>query len=63
MSEQWAYVSVKVHQDDVPAALAEARALAVEKIGNDIELYEKNWTPGWLCTSWRRWESDPIPPT
>lgn len=64
MPTTWAYVSVKVKDDDVPGAVKDAKAKAAEKLGSDnIDLYEKTWaSPNELCTCWRLWTPDPPPP-
>lgn len=61
MADQWAYITVKVNKDDVPAAMKEAKSQAVAQLGASVEFYEKSWTPGWLCTAWRLRVPD-IPP-
>ncbi len=62
MADAWAYVSVKVDGDDVPSALKEARAQAIEKLGaKNVELYERTWSAGELCTVWRLSLPDPPP--
>lgn len=61
MPEYFAYVTEKVTQDDVASAIEEARVKAVQQLGsNDIHLYEKSWTPNWICTTWRRCVPDPV---
>jgi hypothetical protein len=63
MPVSWAYVSVKVSDDDVESALKEARDKAIDKLGSkEVELYEKSWaSPEYLCTTWRLWVPDPPP--
>ena len=63
MADQWAYVSTKISGDDVESALKEAKEKAIDKLGSkEIELFEKSWTPDWLCTTWRLQVPDPPPP-
>ena len=54
MAEQWTYASAKGDDDNVVAALAEAKAKAIEKPGSaDVQLYEFSWTSKEVCTKWR----------
>ena len=64
MPTDWAYVSVKVSDDDVASAVKEAKDKAIDKLGSkEIELYEKAWgTPDYLCTIWRLVTPDPPQP-
>ena len=62
MPTEWAYVSTEVADDDVASSIEEARLAAARKLGSrNIELYEKSWGPGWLCTTWRLVTPDPPP--
>lgn len=61
MADEFLYITEKVTQDDVAAAIESARKKAIAKLGQSAELYEKNWTPNWLCTTWRLKTADPVP--
>ena len=59
------YVSHKVGDDDVEAAVAEARKVAAKKLGCDdpdwLKIIDCNWVvPDWVCTRWM-WVVNPPP--
>lgn len=64
MSVAWAYVSEKLKSDDdVQEAIARCKTKAIAKLGTpDIELYEFDWTPDYVCTRWRLVTPDQPPP-
>ena len=64
MPTTWAYISGNVVQDDVPAALAEAKTAAQTQLGSlHVELYSYTWgQPNHIMTVWRYVVPDIPPP-
>jgi hypothetical protein len=55
MPDLYTYVSRKVSDDDVPAAIEAAKEKAMEKLGGkDVVLVASSWTRDYVCTKWLR---------
>jgi hypothetical protein len=55
MADHYTHVSYKIEDDDVDAAIAKAREVAIDKLGGkDVALCTYSWTPDYVCTKWMR---------
>ena len=63
MADLFAYVSVKVADDDIAIAISQAKKQAIDKLGSKtVELYDWSWTSKEVCTTWRLKVPDVPPP-